>query len=294
MKMSPGNPAAYLQLGELLLVQGHIPEGRTMVQKALDMDPNSVRALGVLASLDLQAKQPAKAVERLQAQIAKEPANGGFYTQLATTQLLMGNYTDALASSQKAMQYSPNSLDAVNVYTQAQIYLHNVDSAIATWQGLADAHPNSAQPWQILGSLMEAKGDQMKAMDEYKKALQLDPNNAVSANNLAYLMVQNGQNADVALTLAQTARHAMPDSAHTADTLAWVYYFKGNYYAARDLLEGALRINPDNPSMNLHLGMTYSKMNDKNNAMQYLKKAAALQPNSTTSQTANAELMRLQ
>jgi tetratricopeptide (TPR) repeat protein len=107
-------------------------------------------------------------------------------------------------------------------------------------------------------------------------------------------MVQNGQNADVALTLAQTARHAMPDSAHTADTLAWVYYFKGNYYAARDLLEGALRINPDNPSMNLHLGMTYSKMNDKNNAMQYLKKAAALQPNSTTSQTANAELMRLQ
>jgi Flp pilus assembly protein TadD len=258
------------------------------------MDPNSVRALGVLASLDLQAKQPAKAIELLQAQIAKEPTNGGFYTQLATTQLLMGDYKSALASSQKAMQYSPSSLDAVNVYTQAEIDLHDLDSAIATWQGLADAHPNNAQPWQMLGSLMEAKGDQIKAMDEYKKAIQIDANNAVAANNLAYLMVLNGQNTDVALTLAQTARHAMPDSPHTADTLAWVYYFKGNYYAARDLLEGALRTNPDNASMNLHLGMTYSKMNDKSNAVLYLKKAAALQPNSTTSQAANAELMKLQ
>jgi Tfp pilus assembly protein PilF len=106
-------------------------------------------------------------------------------------------------------------------------------------------------------------------------------------------MVENGQNVDVALTLAQTARRAMPDSPSTADTLAWVYYYKGNYYAARDLLEGALRSTPDNASMHLHLGMTYSKMHDNANAQLHLKKAAALAPNSKTSSDANEELAKL-
>jgi tetratricopeptide (TPR) repeat protein len=294
MKMSPDNSAAYLQMGQLQLVQGHIPEGKAMLQKSLDKDPNSVRAMGMLVAYDLQAKQPAKALERLQEQIAKEPGNGGFYTELATVQLQTRDFKNALQSAQKAMQLSPESLDAANVYTQVEVSLNDVGPAIATWQSWAGSHPNDAHAWQMQGSLLEAKGDQSKAMDAYKKALQIEPNNAVASNNLAYLMVENGQNVDVALTLAQAARRAMPDSAHTADTLAWVYFYKGNYYAARDLLEAVLKTNPDNASMHLHLGLTYSKMNDRSNAQLHLKKAAALEPNSKTSRDAIAELAKLQ
>jgi tetratricopeptide (TPR) repeat protein len=294
MKMSPDNAAVYLQMAELQLAQGHIPDGKATLQKSLDKDPNSARAMGMLVAYDLQAKQPAKALERLQAQIAKEPGNGGFYTELAAVQFQTGDFKRALQSSQKAMQLSPDSLDAANVYTQAEVALNDVDPAIATWQAWAGAHPNDAHAWQMQGSLQEAKGDQSKAMEDYKKALQIDPNNAVASNNLAYLMVENGQNVDVALTLAQAARRALPDSPHTADTLAWVYFFKGNYYAARDLLEDALKTNPDNASMHFHLGMTYSKMSDKANAVMHLKKAAALEPNSKTSRNAIAELEKLQ
>jgi Flp pilus assembly protein TadD len=78
-------------------------------------------------------------------------------------------------------------------------------------------------------------------MDYYKKALQVDPANGVAANNLAYLMVENGQNVDVALSLAQTARSKMPDTPQTGGTLGWIYYHKGNYSGARDLLEEAVK-----------------------------------------------------
>jgi cellulose synthase operon protein C len=54
-------------------------------------------------------------------------------------------------------------------------------------------------------------------------------------------MLQNGENVDVALTLAQTARQRMPNSPSTADTLAWAYYYKGTYGFARDLLEDAIK-----------------------------------------------------
>jgi Tfp pilus assembly protein PilF len=293
LKASPDNPSVYLELGQIRIAQGHLPEGMAMLQKALDKDPNSDRALGMLASYDLKQKQPAKALARVQAQIAKEPQNGNFYSELAAVQLQTRDFKGAQQSSQKAMQLNPSSLDAVDIYTQAEIALNDIDPAIATWQGWIGSHPNDAHAWQMAGSLQEAKGDNSTAMEAYKKALQIDPSNAVASNNLAYLMVENGGNVDVALTLAQATRRAMPDSPHTADTLAWVYFYKGNYYAARDLLEEALRSAPDNASMHLHLGMTYGKLNDKSDAVLHLKKAAALAPNSKTSRDASDELAKL-
>jgi len=106
-------------------------------------------------------------------------------------------------------------------------------------------------------------------------------------------MVESGDNLDVALTMAQTARRGMPDSAQTADTLAWVYYNKGNYDSARDLLESSLKEAPDNAAMHFHLGMTYVKMNDKTNATPHLKRAMALEPTSKVGKDASAELDKL-
>jgi Flp pilus assembly protein TadD len=146
---------------------------------------------------------------------------------------------------------------------------------------------------QILGSLEEAKGDTSKAMDDYQKALKIDPNDGSAANNLAYLTVDTGGNVDVALSLAQTARRIMPDSPQTADTLAWVYYHKQNYGAARDLLESALRTSPDDPTMHYHLGMTYAALNDKSDAQTQLKKAVTLAPNDKAGKDAAAQLSKL-
>jgi tetratricopeptide (TPR) repeat protein len=242
---------------------------------------------------DMQAKQPAKALERVQAQIAKEPGNGAFYVEMAAVQMQMKDFKAALGSSQKAMQLAPTNSDAVQIYTQAQVALGNIDPAVSIWQNWINAHPNDPNATNVLGSLEEAKGDQEKAMEEYKKTLALDSNNPVASNNLAYLMVQNGENVDVALSLAQTARRGLPNSPQTADTLAWIYYYKGNYDAARDLLESALKESPDNASMQLHLGLTYVKMNRKTDAVPHLKKAASIDPNSKIAHDANAALSKL-
>ncbi len=242
---------------------------------------------------DLQAKQPAKALERVQAQIAKQPANSEFYVEMARVQMQMKDFSGALASSQKAMQLTPSSGGAVQTYSQAQVALGNIDSAISVWQNWEGSHANDINGPNILGSLYEAKGDDQKAMEQYKKALAIDSNDAIAANNLAYLMVENGQNADVALNLAQTARRVLPNSPQTADTLAWVFYYKGTYSASRDMLETALKSSPDDVSMNYHLGMIYSKLNDKANATIYLKKAATLGPATKAGKDAAAALAKL-
>jgi len=293
IKNAPNYSAAYLQLALVRIAQGRAADAKALLQTALDKDPNSARALDLLVAYDMQAKQPAKALARVQTQIAKEPGNGMFDVELARLQMNSKDFKDALDSSQKAMQLAPQSSEAVQTYTQAEVAMGNIDTAIGVWDKWLVSHPNDIQATNLLGSLEEAKGDQSKAMQDYKKTLQVDSTNAVASNNLAYLMVQNGENVDVALTMAQTARRGLPDSPQTADTLAWIYYYKGNYEASRDLLESALKENPDNASMHLHLGMAYAKLNRTTDAVPQLKKAESLDPNGKVGQDAKTELAKL-
>lgn len=54
----------------------------------------------------------------------------------------------------------------------------------------------------------------------------------------------------------------MPDSPVAADTLGWVYYQKGIYGFAVDLLLEALQKAPDNATYHYHLGMVDQKQNN--------------------------------
>jgi cellulose synthase operon protein C len=115
--------------------------------------------------------------------------------------------------------------------------------------------------------------------DVYRKALEIEPTYAPAANNLAYLMVQNGEDINSALALAQIARQKMPDSPSAADTLAWIYYQKGFYSLAASLLQEALQKAPDNPTHHYHLGMVYQKQNNKVASRKQLERALQLNPN---------------
>ena len=70
---------------------------------------------------------------------------------------------------------------------------------------------------------------------------------------------QNQDNTDYALSLAETARRALPDSPNTADTLAWAYYQKGAFQSAIDLLQGALKASPNDPTFHYHTGWLISR-----------------------------------
>jgi tetratricopeptide (TPR) repeat protein len=293
MSIAPQSPQAYLELGNIRFAQKRFPEGVALLEQTLQYDPNSVEALRLVVSYDLYEKQPEKALARLNAQIEKSPKNSAFYDLLAELQLQNKNLDQAAATTQKAMQLNSNDGQAAMLYAQIEVERGQAADAIGVWEKWLAAHPNDAAVLAILGTLEEAVGDMGKAEADYRKALAIQPKQPVAANNLAYRMLMNGENVDVALTLAQTARQAMPNSPDTADTLAWAYYYKGAYGFARDLLENAIKTEPNNASMQYHLGMVYSKLGDKSNAAIHLKKAASLAPDSPTAKDAKTALQGL-
>ena len=108
-------------------------------------------------------------------------------------------------------------------------------------------------------------------------------------------MLFRSGNVDVALSMAQTARRGMPDSANAADTLGWAYYQKGIFQSAINQFQEALRLGekhgePDDATVHLHLGLAYQKANQKAQALQQLEKAVKLSPNNADAKKALSEL----
>ncbi len=290
MKLAPSNAAVYFQLGNIRFSQRKFPEGVKLFEQALEHDPDSIQALRLLVSYDLFQKHYDAALSRINQQIAKRPANSGFYDLLAEYRMQTKDLDQALVAAEKAFQINSNDGQAVMLIARIQVQRKQLPSAIATWEQWLIAHPGNAGVLAILGTLEDSNGNQAKAEEYYKKSLQIQPEQPVAANNLAYLMLTKGDNADVALRLAQTARRGMPNSPNTADTLAWAYYHKQTYSFARDLLEEAAKTDAGNQNIQYHLGMVYRELKDKANAESHLRKAISLQPNSATAKDAKAAL----
>lgn len=290
---NPKDSAALTALGEIRFSQKRYADGEQLLNRALDANPNQMPALQALAGYYISQKQPDKATALVQQQIGKAPNNSALYVLLSGIQLSQKDVNGAMNSADKAMQMNSSDPATLMAYTRAAAASGHPEAAISKWQAWSNAHPNNAQGDVILATLEDARGNASGAMDYYKKALAIQPDNAVAQNNLAFLMLNNGQDVDMAMSLAESARRAMPKSPNTADTLAWAYYHKGLYSSARDLLEEVAKTDPNDASIQYHLGLTYSKMGDKSSAIDHLKKAASLAPGTQTGNDATKALSSL-
>ncbi len=109
------------------------------------------------------------------------------------------SWTQAAVTAQKAMQLNSGDGEAVMLYAQIEVQRGQTANAVSAWEKWQAAHPNDAGVLAILGTLEESRGDTGKAEAYYRRSLQIQPQQPIAANNLAYRMLMNGENVDVAL-----------------------------------------------------------------------------------------------
>ena len=285
ISLASKDPAGYIQLGNLKLAQKLYGEAEKAYQQALDCAPSSSDALAGLLADYLAEQQPDKAVAAAQAQIAKAPGSSAFYDLLGTVLFLNKKDLDgAEAAFNKSIELNKNNVDAAIKLGRVQVEKGSVTAAIATYQRGIQDNPREATFCILMGELYEEQHDVANAQQSYQKALGLDSNNPVASNNLAYLLLQNGGDVDQAVSLAQTARHAQPNSPGFADTLGWAFYHKGYYQQSIDLFHQALQLaaksnRPDNPNVHYHLGLAYEKSGQPAQARKELQRVLEINPN---------------
>ncbi len=275
------NPDAYVQLGNLRMAEKKLDEAQRAFQQALDEDSNSTDALGGVLNVDLLEHQPDRAVAAARTQVSKYPKNVGFHIMLGA--LLVDQKKDLTGGEQEfkqALELDKNSSEARVKLGIVQNQRGAVDQALQTYLDGSKINPKVIQFYLLAGGIYESKGDWDHAKEQYQKALEVQPDNPVASNNLAYVILQQGGNVDVAFAMAQTARRQMPDNPNSADTLGWAFYHKHVYGSAITLFKEAVKKDPDNPLFNLHLGLAYAKSGQIALARQQLDRLERMKPNS--------------
>lgn len=103
----------------------------------------------------------------------------------------------------------------------------------------------------------ERLSDWPKAEADFRRALELNPDQPQVLNYLGYSLVEKQIKLDEALDMIERAVAARPDSGYIVDSLGWVLFRLGRYEEAVGHMERATELMPIDPIVNDHLGDVY-------------------------------------
>lgn len=167
------------------------------------------------------------------------------------------------------------ALDVLTALADAEPELANVHASIGDTlrfeQRFAEATPyydkaiallktDAPGQWGIYfsrGISRERVGDWAAAEADFRKALELSPDQPSVLNYLGYSYVERREKLDEALDMIKRAVAARPFDGFIRDSLGWVFYRLGQYQEAADEMERAVELMPVDPILNDHLGDTY-------------------------------------
>ena len=276
---SAPNVAAVHALNGLHQVRKNNPAAaRTAYERALELSPGLVEAIGGLTYLDLAARNSGQAIARLETEITRQPTSATLFTLLARAHKAADDPAQEEQALRRAVSVDPRF--SMGYAMLADLYLRQkrVDEARAEFEGMAERDPSAVGARTMVGVLFEQQGRNDEARKAYEATVKSTENAPVAGNNLAFLYAQQGTNLDEALQLATAAKQRLPNDPSVDDTIGWVYYKKGLPSLAVKSFEESLRKRPDDAEVLFHLGLTYGKLGENEKARAALERALKLNP----------------
>jgi len=126
------------------------------------------------------------------------------------------------------------------------------------------------------GAYFERTGDKRSAESVFRELITRDPNNAAALNFLGYMFAEQGINLDEAEELIQRALKIQPDNGGYMDSLGWVYFQKKQYHRALETLERAVTLEKDEGVIWEHIGDALIALGDKQKALVKYREALRL------------------
>ena len=278
-EMSPSSAGAKVNLARVYRATGDLDKAKEIYEAALENEKDNFDALsGLTAILNRKGNQDES--RSLIAGAVKDAGNdkglkAALHFLRAGTFNSEGDAKKAEAEYKKAIELDKNYLPAYSAYASLLISRNETDAALKQYQQVVSKRP-SASVYTLIGMLEDGRGKLGAAEKHYRKALEINPDTPIAANNLAWLIADTGKgNLDEAMRLAQDVTKMNPKVASYYDTLGWVYYKKGfkdqsveQFRKAVQLEEADARANgrtPD-PGYRLRLGLALHKAGDKSRA----------------------------
>jgi tetratricopeptide (TPR) repeat protein len=127
------------------------------------------------------------AVDLLQQALAKDPAHGAAYSQLAKLYYSAGDIDNASQAIAHALELDPYQPDFLYVEGKILQKQGKLDEALEAFERTTLVNPNESDAYFEMGAIYEQRNDRVHALAAYKKAIALSPDDPDYRRALATL-----------------------------------------------------------------------------------------------------------
>jgi len=248
------------------------------LRKAIEIKPDFTAAFNDLVLLQVKQKQYDAALTELEGPKTPMPADyvhrlrGQIYTA-------KGDIPTAEQEFRKAIELNPQSYANYMALGELSLGRRNLQQAMRDVDSLIAKNPKLPQAFFMKAYFLQLSDDYEGAAQNYKRALELDPESADVLNNLAWVLSDDRATLPEALDLAQKARRLHPTDTEMADTLGWVYYKMKNYNLAVDQFLFSVNNQPQPVADHYyHLGLAYYAQHNVSSGQTMMRKALQTNP----------------
>jgi len=257
---------------------------REYLAKAIELQPGNPQALRILAQIDLGAGRPADALARIDKAAANGPLPPALLLLRAQVLVSMRDWPKAEEEARRAFAAAPTMPGALELLANIYVAQDRLNEAIASFQEADKAGALPASGQQLLARLYLTAGRPAEAKPLYEKVIAARSDLPGAKNDLAWILAVEGTDIERALTLAQEAQQAEPESPEVADTLGYVYLKKGLNDPALQQFKYALEIAqrstddaiPERPEYHYHMGLALQALGRNPEAVSSFERALAL------------------
>ena len=256
-----GAAEVLLNLGSALNRGGGEAFVRLYLQFARALKPDSDAVLVQLGQVAEQQGAAAEAITFYENVPENSPLKRIAELQLGLNLADLDRHDEAKTHLRALLEADPDDM-------RAYLALGGVHAAKEEYREAAalydDAVERIAEPqrtdWNIFyqrGIAYERLKEWPKAEPNFRKALELFPDQPQVLNYLGYSWVDMNMNLEEGLEMIQRAVNLRPNDGYIVDSLGWAYYRLGRYEDAVRELERAVSLKPNDPILNDHLGDAY-------------------------------------
>jgi tetratricopeptide (TPR) repeat protein len=237
---------------------------------SLYLRPSSDVTAVTLANLFERLKQSEQAISAYQQVPATSPLRGDADIQGALLLDSIGKTDEATRRLTEIAAARPDDVEALSALAGLQRSAKKYAEAAATYDhAVAAVGVPQRDNWILFyfrGICFERDKQWPKAEADFKKALELYPDQPLVLNYLGYSWVDQGVNLGEAFKMLRRAVELQPNDGYIVDSLGWAHFKLGQFPEAAETLERAIMLKPADPVLNDHLGDAYWRVNRRTEA----------------------------
>ena len=283
LKLHASMPTSSAMLGMSYYQLGQNAKAEPLLKAAVAANPEDNQAELALAQVQIRLSEYQQATITLNRYLVRNPKDQSAWYSLGKTYLQMSQ--DALG---KINQIDPNSVVAHEIAGEIDESMHNYDVALVEYKKAIDIAPNQPGTHLHMANAFWLMGNWEAAEKEFGTELAVDPNNCSARWKLANSMLEANQPSDKALDELNQAVKSCPKLMQARVDRARAFVRLERQAEALPDLQLALSENPNEPSIHFLLAAVYRAAGKPDEALEEMKVYGRLQREASEAVAAQA------